>query len=82
MYVHVFHIELCSVTAVYWFGYEYLKALQLAQAGNTNAGPTLAQCFISGAVSGTVSSVSARSAVVWSFVENCTFDTDVKPNIS
>jgi solute carrier family 25 protein 39/40 len=42
-------------SALYWYGYEYMKVLQLIQSGSTE--PTFSQSFLSGAVSGTVAAV-------------------------
>lgn len=42
-------------SALYWYGYEYLKALQLQETGDVT--PTFWQSFLAGAVSGTVAAV-------------------------
>ena len=42
------------VIAVYWYGYESLKVKLMDIMHNHDTGPTLTQCFISGACSGTV----------------------------
>ena len=62
----LYDCSITFVTAVYWFGYEYLKAVQMSRAGNIDSRPTMPQCFIAGAASGTVSvSLATWSTVVY-----------------
>ena len=39
--------------AIYWFGYEYMKSLQMKVTSRTE--PTFTQTFVAGASAGTVS---------------------------